>query len=268
MKLLSSRALRIAPTIPSIIPEGATISAPALAWLTAVFPRISSVGSLRISCFSLTMPQWPWDVYSQRQRSVITIRSSPTLFLIALTAFWTTSSSPYAWVPVSSFSAGIPKIIIAGIPSFEIPAASLATVLRDWRKTPGIELISRGSDIVSSTNIGHIKSLTSRVVSRTSGLNFDERNLLMRVVGNIHVLIGWKVLNYYRFHFICRKCNESCRGKSCLYFPELLWPYYNFSIECKIHLHIAFQRYIRRWGVCMVSGCGRCERVRGRDMEG
>jgi hypothetical protein len=76
---------------------------------------------------------------------------------------------------------------MAGIPISEMLAASCATESSDWRKIPGIEFISKGFDIVSSTNIGHIRSLTSSLVSRTSGLYFDERSLLMRVIGNIDV---------------------------------------------------------------------------------
>ena len=53
---------------------GATMSAPALAWLTAVRASSSSVGSLstsKPSRPSTTTPQWPWLVYSQRQTSAM-----------------------------------------------------------------------------------------------------------------------------------------------------------------------------------------------------
>ena len=42
-KPLESRALRIAPTWPSIMADGATMSAPALAWETAVSASNSNV---------------------------------------------------------------------------------------------------------------------------------------------------------------------------------------------------------------------------------
>ena len=45
-KFLSSRAARMAAILPSIMSEGATISAPASAWLTATFCRSLSVSSL------------------------------------------------------------------------------------------------------------------------------------------------------------------------------------------------------------------------------
>src|SRR5919106_419334 len=61
-----SSAPRIAPTRPSIMSLGATASAPASAWLTAVRARSSRVTSFRISPPSTT-PQWPCDVYSQRR---------------------------------------------------------------------------------------------------------------------------------------------------------------------------------------------------------
>ena len=52
------------------------------------------------------MPQWPWLVYSQRQRSVITRISEPNLFLISLTAFCT--------IPFSSISSATHLILPLG----------------------------------------------------------------------------------------------------------------------------------------------------------
>ena len=60
---------RIAPTRPSIMSLGATTSAPASTWLTAVRASSSSVSSFATSPSRIT-PQWPCDVYSQRQTSV------------------------------------------------------------------------------------------------------------------------------------------------------------------------------------------------------
>ena len=65
---------RMAATRPSIMSLGATTSAPALAWLTAVRASSSSVGSLstsKPSRLSITTPQWPWLVYSHRQTSAM-----------------------------------------------------------------------------------------------------------------------------------------------------------------------------------------------------
>ena len=70
---------------------GATASAPASAWEIAVFASSSTVMSLSTSP-SRTKPQWPCEVYSQRQTSVITV-SSGWASLSARTAICTTPSS-------------------------------------------------------------------------------------------------------------------------------------------------------------------------------
>ncbi len=62
----------MAATRPSIMSDGATMSTPASAWLTAVFANSSSVTSLTTQPLSSSAPQWPWDVYSHRQTSVMT----------------------------------------------------------------------------------------------------------------------------------------------------------------------------------------------------
>ena len=73
---------------PSIMSDGATMSAPALACDKASLDSSSSVASLRTSPLSTT-PQWPWSVYSHRQTSVITHRSLPYSFFSARIAFCT-----------------------------------------------------------------------------------------------------------------------------------------------------------------------------------
>ena len=90
-KPAASRARRIAPTRPSIMSEGAITWAPARAWETAIRASSSRVGSF---CTSppATTPQWPCEVYSHRQTSVIT-RSSRHSERMAATAFCTTPSS-------------------------------------------------------------------------------------------------------------------------------------------------------------------------------
>ena len=71
----ASSSARIAPTRPSIMSLGATMSAPARAWLTAARASSSSEASLSTPPSARTTPQWPWLVYSQRQTSVITTSS-------------------------------------------------------------------------------------------------------------------------------------------------------------------------------------------------
>ena len=65
-----SSARRMAPTRPSIMSEGATMSAPASTWERAVLESTSRVLSLSTVSPS-RMPQCPWEVYSQRQTSVM-----------------------------------------------------------------------------------------------------------------------------------------------------------------------------------------------------
>ena len=72
-KPASSSASRMTPTRPSIMSDGATMSAPACACETAVRASSPTVASLTISSPS-RMPQCPWEVYSQRQTSVTTSR--------------------------------------------------------------------------------------------------------------------------------------------------------------------------------------------------
>ena len=79
----------MAPTRPSIMSLGATMSAPASAWLDRVRASSSRVWSLSTRSPSSSTPQWPWSVYSQRQTSVMTSISG-TASLIAATADWTT----------------------------------------------------------------------------------------------------------------------------------------------------------------------------------
>ena len=68
----SSSAPRIAATRPSIMSDGATMSTPARAYVSAVFASTSSVRSLSTSPASSMIPQWPWSVYSQLHTSATT----------------------------------------------------------------------------------------------------------------------------------------------------------------------------------------------------
>ena len=86
----SSSASRMRPTRPSIMSDGATMSAPATACDSAARASSSTVASLTISSPART-PQWPCDVYSHRHTSVTT--SSPgTSRLRARTAACTGAS--------------------------------------------------------------------------------------------------------------------------------------------------------------------------------
>jgi len=84
LKLFSSRVSRISATRPSIMSDGATMSAPALAWDRAVRAIRSREASLSMHSPS-TQPQCPWSVYWQRQTSVMTA-SSGTASLTARVA--------------------------------------------------------------------------------------------------------------------------------------------------------------------------------------
>ncbi len=77
----ASSAARIAATRPSIMSDGATMSAPASAWLTAVRASSPSVRSLSTSQPS-RMPQCPWSVYSQPQTSVIVTMSGASALIV------------------------------------------------------------------------------------------------------------------------------------------------------------------------------------------
>ena len=61
----------MAATRPSIMSEGATMSAPASTWERAVLASTSKVLSLSTSR-PQRMPQWPWSVYSHMHTSVMT----------------------------------------------------------------------------------------------------------------------------------------------------------------------------------------------------
>ena len=103
--LFWSSVLRMVSTMPSIMPEGATMSAPAFArarvvcasWLSVLSLSTTSLVSLGISG-----PQWPWSVYSQRQRSACMMTFRPSALTLART--WLTGASvEQAYVPWWSF---------------------------------------------------------------------------------------------------------------------------------------------------------------------
>ncbi len=65
--------------------DGATMSAPAAACETAVRTSCSTVASFATSP-PARMPQWPWEVYSQRQTSVTTVVSGAARLMARIAA--------------------------------------------------------------------------------------------------------------------------------------------------------------------------------------
>ncbi len=156
VKPSSSSAARIVPTRPSIMSEGAMMSAPARAWDTAVRASSSSVASLSTTTppvLSRSTPQCPWLVYSHRHRSQMTSRSG-WASLIARVASWTIPSSSQAPEPSSSLAAGSPNRSTAGMPSAAAsPASSTAWAIERW-SIPGISAIGSRRSMPWATNIG------------------------------------------------------------------------------------------------------------------
>jgi hypothetical protein len=152
VKPRSSSARRIAPTRPSIMSDGATTSAPAAACDSAACTRCTTVGSFRISSPS-TMPQWPCEVYSQRQTSVMT-RSSGSARLRARIASCTGASGSEASDPLSSLVSGRPNRITAPMPSARAAVASRTASSTESWNTPGIELTSSRTPSPPRTNSG------------------------------------------------------------------------------------------------------------------
>ena len=148
----SSSASRMRPTRPSIMSDGATMSAPATACDSAARASCSTVASLTISS-PARMPQWPCDVYSHRHTSVTT--SSPgTSRLMARTAACTGASGSEAAEPTASLSSGSPNSSTPGTPSALAAAASRTASSTESWKTPGIDGTSRRCPSPLHTNSG------------------------------------------------------------------------------------------------------------------
>ena len=124
-------------TRPSIISEGAMISAPACASVTLIFARRGRVSSFKI-CSPSTKPQCPCEVYSQRQTSATTSREG-YFFLIWRMALCVMPSGAYACEPTASFSLGIPKISTPAMPLAATSASISSMRSTEYWNTPGIE---------------------------------------------------------------------------------------------------------------------------------
>src|SRR6202046_3509379 len=164
LKPLPSSAERIAPPPPSIMSDGATISAPARACDSAERVSSSSVASLSTS-LPASAPQWPWSVYSHMQTSVITAIPG-TRSLISRIARCTSPSSFHASLPLASLRSGIPNRMTAGTPAAHVSRASATMLSTDICATPGIDLIAFFTPRPGHTNIGRIRSSANKRVSR------------------------------------------------------------------------------------------------------
>ncbi|MNI69277.1 hypothetical protein D3C73_1250150 [compost metagenome] len=121
-------------TKPSIIFDGAIMSAPALACETAVCVSSSRLASLITSpcktpstVWVCTIPQWPWSVNSHRQVSATT-SSSGCHCLIMRVASCTIPFSSKPEEPMASFVSGLPNSGTAGMPSETISSTSSFSV--------------------------------------------------------------------------------------------------------------------------------------------
>jgi hypothetical protein len=120
---------------------GATTSAPASTWLTAVRAMSSIEASFATSPFSIT-PQCPCEVYSQRHTSVTSTRSGYRS-RSERNARWTMPSAAYAPVPSSSLASGIPNRITAERPRPSSSSASRERSSTEKRPSAGSSSFAR-----------------------------------------------------------------------------------------------------------------------------
>src|SRR5580700_7500001 len=185
----------MAATWPSIIPLGATTPAPAAAWATAIEPYRSSVASLSTWPASVSMPQWPWSVYSSMQRSAISTVSSPTSLTRSPSASWTMPAGSSAPEPRASLTAGMPNRTSPPTPAPTASTAALRRLSLVCCMTPGIDGTGCGSSIPSLTNSGSTRSAGRRLVCATKRRRAAvRRSLRGRTAGNpaaIGFLLTW-----------------------------------------------------------------------------
>ncbi len=191
----SSRAARMAATRPSIMSLGATMSAPAPAWLSACRASSSSVSSFWTTP-SRTTPQCPCDVYSHRHTSVITMRSGTASFS-ARTPRCTTPSSAKLPEPSSSLASGMPKRMTAGMPSSATSRPSLTSSSTDVWATPGMDWTGLRTPSPGTTNSGRIRSSTVTRVSRTMRRSVSvRRSRRGRYSGNVDRVSSFSCSSY------------------------------------------------------------------------
>ena len=137
---------------PSIMSDGATTSAPASACDSASSTSNATVGSFS-TMPSVTMPQCPCDVYSQRHTSV-TITVCGCAARIARTACCTGPCGSLALLPRSSLCAGSPNSSTDVTPSPAAAPTSATISSTDICATPGIEPIGLRTPSPGQTNSG------------------------------------------------------------------------------------------------------------------
>ena len=137
---LVSKVSRILAMRPSIISDGAMMSAPHSAWERATFAKSSRVGSLSTSR-PFSWPQWPLLVYWHRQTSP-TMTMSGTASRMARMARCTGLVMSQAEEPMSSLYSGRPKISTAGMPSSYTSSAIFTALSTERWYCPGMLGIS------------------------------------------------------------------------------------------------------------------------------
>src|SRR6266568_8982612 len=173
-KPLSSSALRSAATRPSIMSEGATMSAPARACATASLASSARVMSLSTTSSlpgaptraGFRTPQCPWSVYSHMQTSVMTTRPG-TSFFSARTARGMMPSSSHAPEPCASFFSGTPKRMTLRTPASKPACASATSSSTESWNTPGMLLTAFLTRCPGTAKSGQTRSEGASSVSRT-----------------------------------------------------------------------------------------------------
>ena len=157
------------PTRPSIMSDGATMSAPAAACDSAARTSCSTVGVVGDFSPSTRRPQWPCDVYSQRQTSVTTSKSGDLLLERAHRGLHGRLRVVRRRSPLSSFASGSPNSSTPGTPSALAAAASLTTSSTDsWKHAGHRRDFARAGRCRCTTNSGYRNMSGLSRVSRTS----------------------------------------------------------------------------------------------------
>ncbi len=186
--------------------DGATTSAPALASDTAVRASSGSVASLSTDASRIT-PQWPCEVYSQRQTSATMASSSPPERRSSAMARCTMPSSVHAPEPSASFVSGSPNRRTDVTPAWSSRSASRAsssTLSRCWS---GMEAIGSRTPVPGRTKRGCISidgcSRVSRTRARSEAVRRRRRPRkapAAAVIGSVSRVIGPLVRSGRRWH--------------------------------------------------------------------